>query len=146
MSDLCSKQVVATFWSRRCMAWFVVAVIFSGGFSNAVVAQTVDLEAAQKQFVKSCGTCHSAEKGAKHRQGPNLFGILGTKAGDIPDFKFSAGLKASGLIYDEATLDRWIENPKKLVPTTTMSFKQKDIDKRKLVIEYLKTLTDKPAQ
>jgi cytochrome c len=106
----------------------------------AAQAQTVDLAAAKKQFLTSCGTCHVAEPGGKHRQGPNLYNVVGTKAGAIADFKFSPALAASGLILDEATLDKWIENPKALVPGTNMSYRQRDAAKRALVIGFLKSL------
>ncbi|MFM7027248.1 MAG: c-type cytochrome [Chakrabartia sp.] len=69
-----------------------------------------------------CAACHAVAKGAPHGLGPNLWGIAGTKAGDIKDYEFSPALKASGLVWDEATLDKWIENPRALVPGTKMSF------------------------
>jgi cytochrome c2 len=48
---------------------------------------------------------------------------------------------ASGLKWDDATLDKYLENPMGMVPGTKMSFGGlKDEAKRKEVIEYLKTL------
>ena len=68
-------------------------------------------------------------------------GIVGTKAGDVPGYDFSPALKASGLTWDEATLDKWLENPMKLVPGTRMTYAgQSDPAKRKDLIAYLKTL------
>ena len=65
---------------------------------------------AKRQFVTSCGVCHTAEKDATHRQGPNLFGIFGKQAGKIAEFKYSEVLAKADLTWDEATLDRWIED------------------------------------
>ncbi len=50
-------------------------------------------------------------------------------------------MKASGLKWDDATLDAYLADPQKIVPGTKMSFGGiKDAAKRKAVIEYLKTL------
>lgn len=87
-----------------------------------------------------CKSCHSVEKG-KTMIGPSLFGLLGTKAGEVAGYSFSPAMKASGLTWDEATLDKWLENPMKLVPGTRMTYAgQSDPAKRKAIIEYLKTL------
>jgi cytochrome c len=87
-----------------------------------------------------CKSCHSVEKG-KSLIGPSLFGIVGTKAGDVPGYSFSPALKASGLTWDDATLDKWLENPMKLVPGTRMTYAgQTDPAKRQAIIAYLKTL------
>lgn len=105
------------------------------------LADTVNLGAAEAQFRKSCGTCHLATPDAKPRQGPNLFGIVGREAGTVPGFSYSAAFAAGdgGIVWDESTLDRWLADPQTVVPGTTMLYKQADPDKRRLVIEYLKT-------
>jgi cytochrome c2 len=87
-----------------------------------------------------CKACHSVEKG-DHGIGPSLAGIYGTKAGDIAGFEFSDAMKNSGLTWNAANLDKYLENPQKVVPGTKMSFAGlKDAAKRKAVIDYLKTL------
>lgn len=87
-----------------------------------------------------CKVCHSVEKG-DHGLGPSLAGVYGTKAGDIPGFDFSDAMKKSGLTWNAANLDKYLENPQGVVPGTKMSFGGiKDPAKRKAVIDYLKTL------
>ncbi len=87
-----------------------------------------------------CKSCHAVEKD-KHMIGPSLFGVFGTKAGEIPGYPFSAAMKASGLTWDDATLDSFLANPMKVVPGTRMTYAgQSDPAKRKEIIEYLKTL------
>lgn len=87
-----------------------------------------------------CVTCHSTEKG-KHGVGPSLAGIYGTKAGDVAGYAFSEPMKASGLTWDDKTLDTYLTNPMKMVPGTKMTFAgMGDAAKRKEVIDYLKTL------
>lgn len=47
-------------------------------------------------FIKKCEHCHSIEKGAEHKMGPNLFGIMGKKAGIIPNYSYSDANKKIG--------------------------------------------------
>ena len=85
-----------------------------------------------------CAVCHSAEKGAPAKLGPNLYGVYGHKMGQ-GSYAFSDALKASTLTLDDATLDKWLENPRALVPGNRMSFPGlKDPAKRAEIIAYLK--------
>ena len=85
-----------------------------------------------------CAVCHAAEKGAPDKLGPNLYGVYGHKMGQ-GSYAFSDALKASGLTLDDATLDKWLENPRALVPGNRMSFPGlKDPAKRAEIIAYLK--------
>ena len=55
--------------------------------------------------------------------------------------RLQRALKASGLTWDDATLDRYLESPMKTVPGTKMVYAGlKDPAKRAEVIAYLKTL------
>lgn len=85
-----------------------------------------------------CAACHAVAKGAPHGLGPNLWGIAGTKAGAIADYQFSPALAASGLVWDEATLDKWLENPRALVPGTKMSYAgMSNAEQRKELVTWL---------
>jgi cytochrome c len=78
---------------------------------------------------------------AAPRQGPNLFGVVGRKAGEVAGFKYSPAFAAGSgaIVWDESTLDRWLADPQSVIPGAVMPYKQADPDKRRLVIEYLKT-------
>ncbi len=108
----------------------------AGAASAAAVAAADAKPAAYAQ----CAACHSVEPG-KHGIGPSLHGVYGTKAGDIPGYAFSDKLKASGLTWDDATLDQWLAGPMKMVPGTKMTYAgMSDPAKRAEIIAYLKTL------
>jgi cytochrome c len=85
-----------------------------------------------------CAVCHTADKGGEDKLGPNLYGVFGKPAAK-GSFAFSDQLKGAGLVLDEPTLHKWLENPKALVPGNRMSFPGiKDAAKRQEIINYLK--------
>jgi len=92
---------------------------------------------------KRCAVCHAAT--AQNRIGPGLAGVVGRPAASVTSYKYSPALTASGLTWDEATLDRFLEAPAKLVPGTRMTIALPKADDRQDVIAYLKTLASTPG-
>jgi len=85
-----------------------------------------------------CKACHSVEPG-KNGIGPSLAGIVGAKAAQVPGFEFSDAMKSSGLTFNQATLDRYLTDPRGMVPGTKMAFGGvADAAKRQAIIDYLK--------
>ena len=98
-----------------------------------------DAAAGKKQF-KKCKACHSVKDG-DNKIGPTLYKIVGRASAAISGFEYSDGMKALGITWDEASLDKWIKKPKAMVKGTKMIFPGlKKADKRADLIEYLKTL------
>ncbi len=48
--------------------------------------------AAGKKVAMRCAACHSFEAG-KTKVGPSLFGVVGRKAGSVPNFAYSKAMK-----------------------------------------------------
>jgi cytochrome c len=87
-----------------------------------------------------CAACHSTARG-EHGIGPSLAGVFGRRAGTVAGFEFSQAMKDSGLTWNQATLDRYLTDPRGVVPGTTMAYGGvKDAAQRQAVINYLKTL------
>ena len=88
-----------------------------------------------------CALCHSSNKGGGNKIGPNLFGVVGRKAGSYPGFSYSTALKKSGITWSPAKLDAWIATPQKLVPGNNMPFAGiPDAGQRADIVAYLTTL------
>jgi len=99
-------------------------------------AADCDMVRGERAFAK-CKACHSLEPG-DHGAGPSLNGVLGTKAGFAEGFRFSRAMIDSGLVFDEATLLAFIEDPASVVPGNVMAFRGlKKSEDRAAVICFL---------
>lgn len=93
--------------------------------------------AGEKVYVQ-CKACHSVNPG-ENRVGPTLHAIVGAHASHIEGFNYSKANRESGLTWDEETLFKYLEDPRGMVPGTTMAFPGvKDAQKRADLIAYLK--------
>ena len=90
------------------------------------------------QIFKKCQVCHSIEKGV-NKIGPSLHGVYGRKAGTLEGYNYTDAMKNSGFTWDEASLDKYLTNPRKVVPGTRMVFVGLPKEQDRLdVIAYLK--------
>jgi cytochrome c len=108
--------------------------------------QNADLANGQAKFA-ICKACHNTAKGAGDMTGPNLYGVFGRKAGSETGFAYSDGMKALNVTWDADSINKWISNPKAMIPATKMTYIGMDNPKDRIdVIAYLKTVTsDAPA-
>jgi cytochrome c len=91
-----------------------------------------------KLFANQCGTCHTVERGAAPRQGPNLAGVVGRRAGSLPGFTYSPGFAKADFTWDDAHLDAWLTNPQAMLPGVVMLYRQNNPNIRKAIIVWLK--------
>ncbi|MBT3070338.1 cytochrome c family protein [Rhodomicrobium sp. Az07] len=93
-----------------------------------------------EKVFKQCKICHQVGPNAKPGIGPVQNNVVGSKAASRPGFNYSEAMKNSGLTWDEATLDKYLENPRGVVPGTKMVFVGlKNPQDRADVIAYLAT-------
>lgn len=106
-----------------------------------VAAADPGLIAEGEKVFKKCAACHKVGDGAKNGTGPIMNGIVGRSAGTVDGFKYSKPLMDmadGGLVWDEANLHAFLENPKGFIKGTKMSFAGlKKEEERAAVIAYL---------
>jgi len=118
------------------------------GLSAAICAANAqgpgDATKGEALFKQQCQVCHRAGPGAKSGIGPELNGIWGQKAGAVPDYSFSPAMMQAagkGIVWDEANLDKYLDNPQGFLPGTKMAYLGlKNPAQRADVVAYLKTL------
>ena len=94
-----------------------------------------------KLFKAKCATCHTCNEGGPNKQGPNLFGVIGRQSGQVSGFKYTQANKKSGIVWNEQTMEQYLENPKKYIKGTNMAFPgfKKLVDRRD-VTAFLATM------
>jgi len=80
-----------------------------------------DKAAGEKIFAR-CAACHQVGAAAKASFGPVLNGVVGSKAASSAVYAYSPAIKGAGLVWNAATLERFLTAPTKLVPGTKMVF------------------------
>ena len=120
-----------------------VAVALAGYFSvlcSGNAAWAAGDAAAGKAVFAKCAICHSAEKGVT-KLGPPLWGVVGRPSASVAGYNYSDAMKNAHKVWDPATLDVYLTNPRAMVPGTKMIFPGlKDQADRDNVIAYLETL------
>jgi len=119
--------------STSCTACFIFISLIVATVSAAEQKRT-----SSDLFQNRCRGCHAADQ---DRVGPRLRGVFGRAAGVIHTFQYSEALKSSHLVWDAATLDKWLQDPDSVVPDSDMSFRLESQAERTAIIEYLKGLT-----
>ena len=110
--------------------------------AEATVAGTASTAAAPHQgeiprAFAVCSACHTVTPGTPSRHGPSLHGVIGRKAGTLPGFAYSRAMRESGITWDEAVLDEYLNDPRQHVPGTNMFTPTPDPVQRKAIIEFL---------
>jgi cytochrome c len=106
---------------------------------NAGTATAQDAKRGQKLF-DECAACHSPERNAANTVGPSLHGVVGRKAGEGADFRYSPAMKRSGITWSAETINTFITDPQKLVPGNRMPYSGlPDAKDRADLIAYLQS-------
>ena len=107
----------------------------------AGLAEEGDAGRGERAFQR-CFACHSVDPNEPAKlQGPNLSRIVGRPAAQLAGFAYSEAMRsaaAAGLVWDAATLDRYLADPEAVVAGTAMSVPPvRDPQERADLVAYL---------
>jgi cytochrome c len=95
-----------------------------------------------EQVYARCQACHAL---AADRVGPHHCGLFGRLAGSVPGFDYSEAMKKSRIVWNDATLDRFLAMPLTVVPGSSMTYAGvADPAERADLIAYLKQANGTP--
>lgn len=133
---------------RGCKAMGLVALLCLGSAAMAQQFEPAEIERAPdpargERLFKECRKCHAVEPG-QVKIGPSLAGVVGRRPGSAPAFGYSQDMidyGASGAVWNENGLDRFLTRPRALIGGTKMVFQgfRKPADRADL-IAYLATI------
>ncbi len=103
-------------------------------FALATPVRAADVAHGESLY-EGCQDCHSLDK---NDVGPRHRGVFGRRAGTVSDYEYSDALKRSGIVWNEATLDKWLTNPQAFVPGAKMFYHLDNPEDRADVIAYLR--------
>jgi cytochrome c len=106
--------------SMSTAALAIVAAASWAGITSSGAFADGDSAQGRKIFAK-CQVCHTMEAG-KNKIGPSLHGLIGRSSASIQGFAYSDAMKNAHVTWDETTLDKFLANPKAMVPGTKMLF------------------------
>ena len=106
--------------------------------ASPVVSEEGDASLGARTF-RACAACHSVEAN-RNMTGPSLADVWDRKAGSVSSFsRYSDAMKSSDVIWNEKTLDGYLENPAQFMPGNHMTFPGIPDEKvRKGIIAFLK--------
>jgi cytochrome c len=100
----------------------------------ALAREAGDAKAGEAIYDR-CLACHAL---AYDRTGPRHCGLFGRRAGSVPGYPYSEAMKKSKIAWNAQTLDRFLRNPMKAVPGTSMGYAGiADAKERRDLIAYL---------
>jgi len=95
-------------------------------------------ERGRELYESRCFACHSIDA---NRVGPMHKNLFGRTAGSVESFDYSPAVRASEIVWNEATLNAWLTNPEDLIPGQKMSYSVPDAQDRADIIAYLRDAT-----
>jgi cytochrome c len=106
---------------KRVCRGALVALAFCGQ------AHAANPSHGEEIFKTICAACHVAERDPSRadlatRIGPNLWGVIGRKAGSYKGYAYSYAMRTSGIIWTVQQLALYIAAPQKTVPNVRMNF------------------------
>lgn len=126
---------------KRAASTLLSAMLLIGwSLASPTLAMAADAANGKALYQTRCAACHALDFNGL---GPLHRGMFGRAAGAVKDFNYSPALKASGLVWNEAALERWLADPEKTVPGQRMGVNVPEAKDRADIISFMKQIPAK---
>lgn len=98
---------------------YLVCLLGTAALLAAYGSRAQDAAAGKTAFAQ-CAVCHSVD--GSDSVGPTLKGVTGRKAGSVAGFRYSRAMRNATLVWDAASLDRYLADPQGTIPGNLMPF------------------------
>ncbi len=102
------------------LAMTALALLAMGATTQAARADGDPAKGAQ--VFRNCMPCHRIGPGATNLVGPQLNGLEGRHTGSAPGYNYSPANKNSGIVWSKDEFEKYIQDPRKVIPGTKMFF------------------------
>jgi cytochrome c2 len=133
----CSALVTTT-----SLATAVVCVAFVHGAAAQQNVSGATESQGRAIFLAQCSACHALT--AEHNgRGPTLYHLFGRRSGTVPGYAYSRAMKSASIAWRDDTLARFITDPQRVVPGSTMTYALSSADRinMKGLIDFLRNGT-----
>ena len=119
--------------------WSVATGVELAGGRPAIAPPTEPTDRGAMLF-RNCQACHDFDPNDRSKAGPTFWHLIDRRAGSVAGYPYSPALRASGLVWNEATIDRlFAEGPQAVAPGSKMPLQRMpSAQDRALLIQYLK--------
>ena len=119
-----------------------------GPVDYGLLLASADVTAGER-IARRCASCHTFDQGGADMTGPHMWGVVGRTIAAVDGYGYSDALQGAQAEHGQwlwASLDGFLENPRRWAPGTAMSFAGlRDQEDRMNLIAYLRTLDENPV-
>lgn len=140
-SSIANSRLPQALGSTRALGWLALLLLPAALTVFPRLSQAADDTSHGKElFEKRCTGCHSLDQ---DKEGPRLRGIYGRKSASVASFNYSPAMRGAHIVWDDASLEKWLTDPDSVVPDTDMDFRVPKADERAEIIRFLKASSGK---
>lgn len=103
----------------------MLSVVFVLSIASTAAAESAhaagDPVAGRAAFAK-CASCHQVGPSARAGFGPQLYQVIGRRAGSTADYKYSPAMANANFVWTEDKLRAFMKAPSEVVPGNRMRF------------------------